>query len=1037
MRALNFVIGLIVGMILLVVAVVGAIIAAGTLVSVGQIESTLGTDILEDESSVNDKTILELVQSVIDDLQDMDGLTINKLKTDYGLKIPTEISGIDISPVFDYPITEVPDHLGDIVNNMTLRDVGEFLDMDFETEYPDLGILQENLDTHVDEALDNLLSAIDDETLSIYTIGRDFGLSLGSNEIVDSLSHTPLSSFANVMDYLSVGMIMDADRDLFVEDGDVPVYVGEERYVALSSYEVLSSAEGDIAETYIAGADENGLIYREMRYIQLEDGSFVADNSCYSSSFDPEEDLRTFYRRILYSPYEGTNPPADAEFFVPVLLNRFLEDEDGGFSLMDGGMLSLNEIYYDEDGGTTLNEAILNDPELIRSGAIDLSSLSLYLADEQENGSVIFLPATSYGIADGVADEDTRLSEEYDGWTRVHIGSADAAMQVIANETISSVPEAMDRITSLRLGEVLEITDESAKIMITLQDTPINEMDTAIDTITLGDALDVDKDGFDPVSEAELENGDTFYVFNELGYPVAKEYGTDPVEDEMFRRTSVGESNVIMKQLAWVQIQNLSAATDEIIETTLLADLIDVVEYTSVRNATLGDANTDWFFDHDANYTVGSGADAKYYTFVYDGKGQYYLSDVLYLEVASAQLQESGETVFWKYESNSAFSSVDEVDEFLLARDGGKNIYFFMDGAYKQNPALVAYCRAQIALKDDLSARAKALSVLQDSFSRVSAAADEEGAVSAPAYKNVSSAAAAGGLYVMSADYSSFGDYELYDPEDLTHHDVPLFFKYTDGYYPASSETEADGSTEKFSFDYDRGEFVSRSGEGATYVRLNERKDGERTGLYYFVQVDSDFMDGYTVFSKRECDYVFIRSNNGEWVNDGGEYILYDRTNPAHAKLDRYTREIGYIGNDAANDGGTTGLPQLSDRKIVVLEEKSPTILLSLLQKRITIGNMNDAIADLTVEELMEIEPGTLFDNEKLRTAAIDDVSVVATEIFKEMTVGELLTYSNVAVDREITYILQSVRIPDFFSSLVFNRDTATIEVDMYELFGV
>ena len=171
-------------------------------------------------------------------------------------------------------------------------------------------------------------------------------------------------------------------------------------------------------------------------------------------------------------------------------------------------------------------------------------------------------------------------------------------------------------------------------------------------------------------------------------------------------------------------------------------------------------------------------------------------------------------------------------------------------------------------------------------------------------------------------------------------------------------------------------------------------------------------------------------------MNDGGEYVLYDRDNSAHAKLDRYTREIGYIGNDAANDGGK-GLPQLSDRKIVVLEEKSPTILLSLLQKRITIGNMNDAIADLTVEELMEIEPGTLFDNEKLRTAAIDDVSVVATEIFKEMTVGELLTYSNVAVDREITYILQSVRIPDFFSSLVFNRDTATIEVDMYELFGV
>ena len=131
MKALNFVIGMIVGMVLLVVAVVGAVFAAGSLVSVGQIENTLGTDIFDDESDVNNKTILELVQSLIGDLQNMDELTIEKLRTDYGLKIPAEISGIDITPLFGYSLLEVPDHLGDVVNNMTLRDVGEFLDMDF------------------------------------------------------------------------------------------------------------------------------------------------------------------------------------------------------------------------------------------------------------------------------------------------------------------------------------------------------------------------------------------------------------------------------------------------------------------------------------------------------------------------------------------------------------------------------------------------------------------------------------------------------------------------------------------------------------------------------------------------------------------------------------------------------------------------------------------------------------------------------------------------------------------------------------------
>lgn len=110
MKALNFVIGMIVGMILIVVAVLGAIFAAASLVSIGQIENTLGTDIFDDESSVNDKSVLEFVQALVGDLQKLDGLTINRLKTDYGLKIPSELSGIDISVLFDYPLTQVGDH---------------------------------------------------------------------------------------------------------------------------------------------------------------------------------------------------------------------------------------------------------------------------------------------------------------------------------------------------------------------------------------------------------------------------------------------------------------------------------------------------------------------------------------------------------------------------------------------------------------------------------------------------------------------------------------------------------------------------------------------------------------------------------------------------------------------------------------------------------------------------------------------------------------------------------------------------------------
>ena len=197
MKALNFVIGMIVGMILIVVAVLGAIFAAASLVSIGQIENTLGTDIFDDESSVNDKSVLEFVQALVGDLQKLDGLTINRLKTDYGLKIPSELSGIDISVLFDYPLTQVGDHLGDIVNNMTMRDVGEFLGMDFENDY-DLPVLKDNLDNNVNVALDNILKSIDSETATLYTIERDFGISLdesGENKLFSTLYYTPLNTF--------------------------------------------------------------------------------------------------------------------------------------------------------------------------------------------------------------------------------------------------------------------------------------------------------------------------------------------------------------------------------------------------------------------------------------------------------------------------------------------------------------------------------------------------------------------------------------------------------------------------------------------------------------------------------------------------------------------------------------------------------------------------------------------------------------------------------------------------------------------------
>lgn len=1127
MKALNFVIGMIVGMVLLVAAVVGAVFAAGSLVSVGQIENTLGTDIFDDESDVNNKTILELVQSLIGDLQNMDELTIEKLRTDYGLKIPTEISGIDITPLFGYSLLEVPDHLGDVVNNMTLRDVGEFLNMDFETEYPDLRVLQDNLDEKVNVALDNVLSSIDDEKMTVYTIERDFGLSLGENNLITTLRHTPLSSFAEVMDNLPVGVVIDADSDLFVEKGAVRLYVVADDYIEVPAGELTSPlADGTrVTETYIAGADENGLVYREMRYVMNDDGTYEPDNSCYASSFDAEANTETYYRHIVYTAYDSSvRYGADAVFAVKTFLNDYVSDGAGGFVLADGGFLTLDTVYADTDG-TTLNARILSDPSLVKNGEIGFDGVDVFVSVTAEDGTVSLLPAAEYGRdPEAVLDDNTRLDDNFTGYLRVHAGTAEPPAQVIAGETISTIAGATDALTSLKLGEVLDIDENSAKILKTLADTPINKMSDALDTITLadatdivmseytmadngsyvfvandgpvggeavmdgekylgyftlynpavhtgenikrydrtvsdgdasvalqrlagttipniskafsgmvlGDALNVDVDTFAPVSDPQP--GETYYVFKEkLGYPERVVYDENtPASGTLYERVSEGGGNAVLKQLAYVKIDNVSEAMDGIIENTLLSDIIEVTEYTVAQYVPDGTPETDedqWLFEADPNYTE----NGKHYTFVYDGSGKYYMTDVTYLPATKSQLTDAKTKYFTYQQAN--FSDLTNLYTHLLNEPGN---LFFSDGSggYEANPALTAYY---------LASPGTALEKINgNAYTRVACDASAADAIEATIYGNVTDAQAQGGLYVKdegsvigSAESGfsvTFGGYTLYDAENPAHWGAELYFKYSEGYYPAS---DGNGT---HSFDFTTGSFSEVAGGG--YILLEAKYEDGRTGsdgstplaLYYYSLIDSEYKEGYTVYSKRECDYIFLENKaNGGWTNVSGEWEEY---NEAIHGTDaaRYDRVIGYIGGNAANDGGTN-LSHLSTTKVTVIEEKSPTILISLLERQVTIGSLNETIDTLTIGEMMEIEPGSVFDNPALSGSTVDGLSANVNSMFTDMTIGKLLKYANIAVSPQVSYILQDVKLADFFGALEYSDGQLT--VNMEKLFGI
>ena len=399
MKAVSFIVGILVGMVLLVVAVGGAVLVTASVVTVGQIENSVGSDVIDDNSDVNNKTLLDLATDLIKDFGDPSSLTINLFREKYGLKIPAEISGIDISVLFDYPISEVANHLGDVVNNMTLRDVGEFLEMDFSSY--GLKVLDDNLDNPVNVALDNVLKSIDSSAMTLYTLERDFGITLGENRLFDELYHTPMSEFGGVLDYLPVGTLTGADSDLFLPVGENTVFVSVDRYEEVETGKISLVTDG--AETYVAGADENGLIRRELRFTLNSNGVYTVDNSCYDADYDG---TGTYYRHVTSEAYDGTQ---DGELFVKAYLNN-VSLNGTGWSLVYDSLFPLNALYTDDTLSATVADSV--------SGGTVRIDGTLWLNSAAEGETAVAEAVAVFGLPEGTAvDANTRLEEKKDGVT--------------------------------------------------------------------------------------------------------------------------------------------------------------------------------------------------------------------------------------------------------------------------------------------------------------------------------------------------------------------------------------------------------------------------------------------------------------------------------------------------------------------------------------------------------------------------------------------------------------------------------------------
>ena len=525
---LTFILGMVLGIILFVLAIGGAVFAVGSSMTVGQLQESLTQEeVIAKDSALYSQKLIDAIKSIVGDVKNIKSLCLKTLYEHYGISLLNGISGIDFTEkeFYTLPISELIDDTSKIVNSFTLGDISKITNVDFSSY--GLPVLDDNLNNNVKTALNNILSSLNGD-LTIRSINDKFGIDIGvgENSLLAAVQDVALSNFGSVVNAMMLDKILNVDSDTFVKVGENDVYVKADRYDVVSNADLQNSAYTAPVgvETYIAGAtdsDSDGtidtLVEKELRFVkkitQDADGNevvkYVVDNSCYATDFNTETNEKEFYRHVQYEKYTG----ASDEYFVLSYANKIVEVGSTSFTLYTKGFLSLNDVY------TTVGSTVVPFSSGVTTGKITLGNTVRKAAD----GS--FENAERYFVYDSPVDKNTKLSAYEDGKTpvytdcyeRVHVGSSEQVLQLVAYMTITELQNADDLLNSLTVGDV--VSGDSSKIVNALKDCKLKDIGTKINTLKIDDVIDINDESSIAMKSlaahgATLDNIDT--IVNEL-----------------------------------------------------------------------------------------------------------------------------------------------------------------------------------------------------------------------------------------------------------------------------------------------------------------------------------------------------------------------------------------------------------------------------------------------------------------------------------------------------------------------------------------
>lgn len=642
-KFLTFILGLVVGVLLVGGTIAGVVYYAVAAVSINDVEKYTKQEFtfIDKDAEIRNKSILDIYDMVkggnikettVSDAKRIFGIDIikileNSLEITVDDKSRETLGALKVADVFK------DDNLKVVLNCLTLGDVLKKTGIDTTTGLASKPLVQEHISEPVIDGFNALLKSLELNEMTIAEMQYLLGVSFGAGGVLDTVANVKIGDLNSAINNIKFEDVLpDFDRDFYAEWDNTGAVLYKKESGGEIKLKQLIEADGtseffkfvnteakDPAKTYYKLNREEGTIKVS------DDGNWelIKELPDFNNRYDISGKRNRFGLAYVVlvddNQIKITKRYADRDCTV--------ENEDGMYYFKYTKDAAGTNYRY---GAAIRTKIEGTDP----AGYKEVIEWRGYV--EATDGFVNTTPET-YGYSSPAQYEKEELVKQETPdliiCALVHVGKSEPVLKALADETLNTLDGA---IGDMKLGQVIEITDDSADILKKLKDSKISEIDKDVKNVKVGDIMKVVS-----VTTAEKATDGAYIALPALS--AGKEYkgtfitakdGDKDVYLVKYKDGLVGfgdrynirekASNGVVVALADKTIGELqTAGIDDLINTALLSGVMDIDGDVFVSDST---ADAKFILDEDAHgengfFRLAAAGETAEYKRVYEGDG--------------------------------------------------------------------------------------------------------------------------------------------------------------------------------------------------------------------------------------------------------------------------------------------------------------------------------------------------------------------------------------------------------------------------------